>query len=325
MLSSQPPPFDVEASPMSSAVPTAPAPSLIETEGALLDNPVRGILLLTIAIVTFSCSDVIAKYLAIDLPVTEIVWLRYATYLLLLVGPILHAGPAVLRSARPGLQMLRGLGMLGSSILFVTGLRFLPLADATAIGFVSPMFITALSIPVLGEQVGLRRWLAIVIGLIGVLIIVRPGTDSFQSAALLPVLSSASWACAIVITRKMSGADATVTTLAYSALGPFLLVCPALPFVWVTPTLAEIGLAVAYGGVATLAQWLVILAYRQAPASALAPISYSQLISSAALGYLVFDAFPDAWTFAGAAVIILSGLYTAHRERVRARARVTGR
>jgi drug/metabolite transporter (DMT)-like permease len=306
---------------MSSAVPAAPPPVAVLPDAVLLDNPMRAILLLLTAIVTFSCSDVISKYLAVGLPVTEIVWLRYATYLLLMIGPVLHAGPAALRSARPSLQWLRGLAMLGSSLLFVSGLRFLPLADATAISFVSPMFITALSIPVLGERVGTRRWLAIAVGLIGVLVIVRPGTGSFQPAAILPVLSAASWACAIVITRKMSGADGTVTTLAYSALGPFLLVSLTLPVAWVTPTPAQLGLGLLYGGVATLAQWLVILAYRHAPASALAPLSYSQLIWSATLGYLVFDAFPDAWTFAGAAVIVLSGLYTAHRERVRARER----
>ncbi len=302
------------------AIPQS-GPPAEPTTAALLDNPMRGILLLLIAIVTFSCSDALSKYLVADLPVTEIAWLRYATFLLLMIAPILRAGPAALRSARPGLQMLRGAGMLGSSLLFIAGLAYLPLADATAIGFVSPMFITALSIPMLGETVGARRWLAIAVGLIGVVIIVRPGTGSFQPAALLPALSAASWALALVITRKMSGADGTVTTLAYSAFFPCVALSLTLPFAWVTPTPVQLGFAILYGSVATLAQWLVALAYRQAPASVLAPLSYTQLVWSAALGYLVFGAFPDTWTFAGAAIIMASGLYTAHRERVRARER----
>ncbi|HVJ51936.1 MAG TPA: DMT family transporter [Aliidongia sp.] len=300
---------------MSSAVRTGPPPAVA---GQLLDEPIRGILVLLVAIVTFSCSDTLSKYLARGLPVTEIIWLRYTTYLLLMAVPVLRGGFGALRSARPRLQLLRGVAMLGSSLFFISGLRLLPIADATAISFVSPMFITALSIPVLHEQVGTRRWLAIGVGLLGVIIIVRPGTSSFQPAAILPVLSAASWACAIVITRKMSGADGIVTTLAYSAVGPFVIVSLLLPFAWVTPSPGQLAFGALYGLVATLAQWLVVIAYRYAPASVLAPLTYTQLIWSATLGYVVFGAFPDHWTFAGAAVIVLSGLYTAHRERVRA-------
>jgi drug/metabolite transporter (DMT)-like permease len=303
---------------MSSAVRTGPPPA---AAGQLLDEPIRGILVLLVAIVTFSCSDTLSKYLARGLPVTEIIWLRYTTYLLLMAAPVLRGGLGALRSARPRLQLLRGVAMLGSSLFFISGLRLLPIADATAISFVSPLFITALSIPVLHEQVGTRRWLAIGVGLLGVIIIVRPGTSSFQPAAILPVLSAASWACAIVITRKMSGADGIVTTLAYSAIGPFVIVSLLLPFAWATPTPAQLAFGVLYGLVATLAQWLVVIAYRYAPASVLAPVTYTQLIWSATLGYIVFGAFPDSWTFAGAAVIVMSGLYTAHRERVRARER----
>jgi drug/metabolite transporter (DMT)-like permease len=300
---------------MSSAVRAAPVPSV----GPDRDDPIRGILLILSAIVVFSGSDALAKYLAASMPVVEIVWLRYTTFMLLMLPLVVRGGTASLRSVRPGLQLLRGLGILGSSTLFVAGLRYLPLADATAIGFVSPLFITALSIPVLGERVGPRRWIAIGIGLVGVLIIVRPGATTFQPAAVFPLLSSISWACAIVITRKMSGADGMVTTLAYSALGPFLITSIALPWFWVTPSLREIAFGLVYGTVATAAQWLVVMAYRYAGASVLAPLTYSQLVWSTALGFIVFAAIPDAQTFLGAGVIIVSGLYTAHRERVRAR------
>jgi len=310
---------------MSAAVRTAPTPlPTLEPAGggaaARRDDPLGGILLLLLAVLIFSCSDATAKYLSGELPLIEIVWLRYLTFALLLVPPTLRGGRMVLRSTRPGLQLWRGLSMLASSLLFIACLPILPLADATSIGFVSPLFITALSIPFLGEQVGMRRWAAIVVGLIGVLIVVRPGTSAFQPAALLPIFSALAWAAAIIITRKMSGADGTLTTLIFTALSSLLVVSVLVPFVWVMPTPRQVGLALVYGLFASGGQWLVVLAYHRAGASVLAPLTYSQLVWAAALGFLVFGAVPDTWTLVGAAVIIASGLYTAHRERIRARA-----
>jgi len=240
-------------------------------------------------------------------------------FVLVLVPSAMRGGAGVVRSARPGLQILRGLAMLLSSLFFISCLPVLPLADATAIGFVSPLFITALSIPVLGERVGPRRWAAILVGLIGVVIVVRPGTSAFQATAVLPILSALSWAAGIVITRKMSGADGTLTTLIISAVSALLVVSLMVPFDWVTPTLRQFGIALLYGFLASAGQWVIVLAYHRAGASVLAPLTYSQLVWAAALGFLVFGALPDAWTLAGAAIIIASGVYTAHRERLRAR------
>jgi drug/metabolite transporter (DMT)-like permease len=223
----------------------------------------------------------------------------------------LHA----LRSRRSSLQILRALGVLGSSIFFITGLSFLPMAEATAISFASPMIVTALSIPILGEVVGWRRWSAVAVGLLGVLIVVRPGEGAFDPAAIFPLLSAFSWAVALVVTRKMSSADGPLVSLTYAA-GVGLLVTSALvPFTWVTPGWREIGLGLVTGGASTVAQWLVVLAFQQAPASVLAPFSYSQLVWSGLLGYGIFGNVPDRWTLAGATVVIASGLYTAHRER----------
>jgi drug/metabolite transporter (DMT)-like permease len=311
---------------MSSAVRTAPAPlpTARDEQGrddSRLDDPLGGILLLLLALLVFSCSDATAKYLSGDLPVVEIVWLRYVVFALLLVPSALRGGGAAWRTKRPGLHLLRGSGLLLSGFLFIAALRFLPLADATSIGFVSPLFITALSIPFLGEQVGLRRWAAIVVGLIGVLIVVRPGTSAFQPASLLPILSALTWAGAIIITRKMSGTEGTTTTLLYSAVSALVVVSAVVPFDWVWPDRGELGLALVYGLFASAGQWLVVLAYQRAGASVLAPFSYSQLVWAAGLGFLVFGAIPDLWTVAGAAVIVASGLYTAHRERIRARGR----
>ncbi len=286
------------------------------------DEPGRGILLQLAAVALFSVSDAMAKLLGQSLPPVEIAWLRYLVFVALAAVPLMRrGGSGLLRSRAPLLQALRAVGVVGSAVFFILALRHLPLAEATAINFVSPAFITALSIVVLGEVVGWRRWSAIAVGLLGVLVVIRPGTEAFQPAALLPVLSSSFWALAAVITRRMAGVDPPATTLLWTAGIGFLLLSAVLPFGAVAPSAGQLGLGLLIGLVSSAAQWVVVLAYRAAPASVLAPFSYAQLITSTALGALLFGALPDRWTAMGAAVIIASGLYTAHRERVRARER----
>jgi drug/metabolite transporter (DMT)-like permease len=281
----------------------------------------RGILLVLLAVTLFSCSDALSKQLAASLPAIEIAWLRYVGFVALVLPVVVaQGGPAVLRTRHLRLHVLRALGLLGSTVIFVAGLAYLQMAEATATSFVAPIFVTALSIPLLREKVGVRRWEAVVVGLVGVLIIVRPGGGGFQLAALFPVASALCWAFALVFTRMMSG-EAAITTLAYAALIGIGVSSLLLPFHWVTPSATEIGIAALMALASTTAQWLIILAFRQADASLLAPFSYVQLLSSVAFGYLLFAAVPDLWTWVGAAVIVASGVYTAHRERVRARER----
>lgn len=284
--------------------------------GGAADDPVRGILWLLAALLLFSCADALAKILNAGIPPVEIAWLRYVAFCGLLAPPLARRGVGALRVAQPGLQVVRGLGVLGSAVLFISAVRFLPLADASATSFVSPVFITLLSVLVLGERPGLRRWSAIAAGLVGMLMIVRPGGSSFQWASLFPVASAASWAVAMVVTRRMAHGDGVLPTMAWTAATGLGAVSLLLPFGWVAPTPGELLLGLLAGAINTVAQWMTLIAYRRADASLLAPISYSQLVWSALLGYLVFGAVPDGWTFAGAGVIIGSGIYIAHRERV---------
>ena len=280
------------------------------------DRPLRGIVLMLAALAFFSCSDAASKLMTATLPAVEVAWLRFCVFTLLMLGIAVGTGQArALRSKRPSLQTLRALGVLGSSIFFITGLSFLPMAEATAISFASPMIVTALSIPILREVVGWRRWSAVAVGLLGVLIVVRPGAEAFDRAAVFPVLSAFSWAVALVVTRKMSSADSPLVSLTYAAVVGLLITSALVQFTWVMPGWREIGLGLITGGASTVAQWLVVLAFQQARASVLAPFSYSQLIWSGLLGYVIFGNVPDRWTLIGAAVIIASGLYTAHRER----------
>jgi drug/metabolite transporter (DMT)-like permease len=321
---SRPAPADRPLDPPRPAAPRAALPPRPEPPPApapQADNPLRGVPLLVAAVTIFSVSDALAKHLGQFLPPVEVAWMRYATFLLLTLAPALRAGPAIFRSRAPALQILRGLALVGSALSFMAALRFLPLAEATAINFVSPIFITALSIPILGEVVGVRRWAAVAVGLAGVLVIVRPGGGAYGAEVLLPVLTAASWALAVVATRKMAGADRPATTLFWSAAVGFAVLSALLPFDFVAPSASQIGLGLLLGLIASAGQWLIVLAYRHAGASVLAPFSYFQLLSSALLGFLAFGAVPDRWTLFGAGVIAASGLYTAHRERVRAKER----
>ncbi|WP_448042206.1 DMT family transporter [Bradyrhizobium liaoningense] len=285
---------------------------------ARVDHPFRGIALILLSTVFLGCSDVTAKYLAASLPSIEITWIRFLTFTLLFTPVMLPASPLyAMRTKRPGLQVMRGAALLGSSLFFITGLGFLPIAEASATGFVAPLFVTALSIVFLGEKVGMRRWLATALGLIGVLIILRPGTSAFHPAAFFPLVSAACWAGTLILTRMMSGREAVVTTMAYSSLTGLAILTALVPFVWVTPSWTAIALGIFIGVASTAGQWIVVLAYRYGDASVLAPFSYTQLLWVSILGFFIFGEVPDVWTITGAAFIVASGLYIAHRERVR--------
>ena len=302
------------------------------------DRPLRGIGLVLLSSIFSSVSDTIAKLLASELNGVEVVWLRYLVFCVIMIviagtrtsagirtsaGTTTSTGTEPLlrrfKANRPGLQVLRGLLIIASAVLFVLGLRFLPVAEATTTFYVAPVFVTALSILFLGESVGVRRWLATVAGLIGVVIVVRPGANAFNAAALYPLTSAAFWAGSLVVTRRMSALDRGSTTLFYSAIIGFAALSIVLPFVWVNPSWAQIGLGALIGLIATVGQGIIILAYRYGGASLLAPFSYAQIIWAAILGYLVFGERPGGWVLLGGSIIIASGVYTAHRERVRLR------
>jgi len=196
------------------------------------DRPLRGIALMLAALAFFSCSDAASKLMTAALPAIEVAWLRFCVFTVLMLGTaVITRQIHALRSKRPSLQTLRALGVLGSSIFFIAGLSFLPMAEATAISFASPMIVTALSIPILGEVVGWRRWSAVAVGLLGVIIVVRPGVGAFNPAALFPVLSALSWAVALVVTRKMSSADGPLVSLTYAALVGLLITSVLVPLI----------------------------------------------------------------------------------------------
>jgi drug/metabolite transporter (DMT)-like permease len=285
----------------------------------LSDEPIRAIVLAVSATVLFASSDTIAKYLSTSLPIAEFLWIRYVLFLAMAVLLAGRQPRRLLRPRNPGLQVARGICVVLSSILFVYGVRRMTMAQATSINFLSPILITVLSVPLLDETVGIRRWAAVGAGMLGMLVIVRPGLSGFEPAALFGVGGAFCWALALIITRMIAISDAPETTVFWSAGIGTIVLTALLPLEAAWPSWRQLGLSLLLGSLASGGQWAVILAHRLAPASLLAPFFYTQLLWAAALGFLVFGSQPDDWTLAGTAIIIASGLYTAHRERVRGR------
>jgi drug/metabolite transporter (DMT)-like permease len=312
------PPIATAARLDSAPLPLPEKKSAARNAPARADRPFKGIALILASTVFLGASDVTAKYLSASLPSIEIAWIRFLVFALIMSPAMLPGSPLfALRTERRGLHLLRGAALLGSSLFFISGLRYLPIAEASATGFVSPLFVTALSIIFLGEKVGLRRWIATALGLLGVIIILRPGTGAFHPAAFFPLVSALAWACTLIMTRMLSGSERAVTTMTYSSIAGVCILSTLVPFVWVAPTWHDILFGVFIGVASTAGQWIVVLAFRYADASVLAPFSYTQLLWVSILGFLVFGEVPDIWTITGAAFIVASGLYTAHRERVR--------
>ncbi len=281
------------------------------------DQPGLAIGLLLTAMGLFVTMDAIAKGLAAgELAPEFMVFWRNGLVLLFLIPLIaLRWRERPLRTSRPMLQILRGLLLIGAATIFIHALRFLPLETTTAIAFVSPLYVTALSIPFLGERVGPRRWAAVALGFVGVLVILRPWGASFQLAMLLPLFSSLCWASALVITRAMRGVERPFTVLVWSMGSGLIALAPFGLASWTTPTPWQAVLLFATALCHIGGQYLTIRAYMLASASILAPFSYSTIIWATLFGALVFDSLPDGATVAGTAILVAAGVYVWHRER----------
>jgi len=278
----------------------------------------RGILLMVAAVGFFVTMDTIAKYLSRWYPVPLIVWARYVSNLALLLAFLAARGELrLLRTARPGLQFARGLLLALATTLFFTSLSVLPLADANAIGFVMPLFVAALAVPMLGERLEMPRLVAILFGLAGALFIVRPGSDLFTPYALLPLGMAVCNALYQILTRKLAGVEPPLTSLVWGAIVGAVLLSAAAPFVWVSPQAASHGaLILAIGVLASIGHFLLIKSYEFAGAGLLAPYTYTALVWAMLSGWLVFGDFPDGWSLVGMGIIVLSGLYLANRQRL---------
>lgn len=285
--------------------------------GRLRRNRLTGIALMCGALVCFSCLDATGKYLVEFMDSLQVVWARYTSaFLLALViyNPVSH--PGILRTTRPVLQLTRSALLLVSTALNFIAIRYLQLDEALSILFSTPFIVAALAGPLLGEWIGWRRWLAILVGFSGVLLVTRPGAGGIHPAAILTFGSALCYALYVIATRVLSRHDSTETTLFYSNLVGAVAMLPVLPFVWSMPqSWFIVFLMVLLGGFGSFGHYLLIAGHRLAPASVLAPFIYTQIVWTTALGFLVFGDIPNRWTIAGAVIVIASGLYLLYRER----------
>ncbi|MGE0419806.1 MAG: DMT family transporter [Acetobacteraceae bacterium] len=282
-----------------------------------VDNPLRGIGLNVLAGMIFAVADTFAKHLAGEVSIVQITWTRYIVFVCMAFALTIRMPGAPFRVRFPLLQLARGMCLVCSSLFFVLGIRSVGLAEAATIGFIGPILVTILSIPLLKEQVDARRWFALAAGMAGVLVVLRPGSGTFQIEGLFRVASAMFWATGVILTRRITAVERAETTMFWSAVSGFVVLSVIIPFHFVTPTGSQLTMSLTQGVLSSLGQWLVILSLRFTPASTLAPYSYLGLLWNTIGGFLAFGALPDHWTLAGAAIIVGSGLYTAQRERRR--------
>lgn len=279
------------------------------------------ILFILTTTVMFAFLDTGVKYAVQFYPVLQIAWARYVFQMIVVPVVIGRTHPRdVLRTKRPGLQVLRSLMMVGATLSFFTAVNYLPVAEASAIGMIAPLMVTALAIPLLGEKVGRRRWAAVIVGLIGALIIIRPGFGGLSWAAILPVITAICYALYQITTRMLAEIDPPITTFFYSGAVGVVVLSVAVPFVWQTPTLSGWAMMICLGLLAGAGHYCVIQAMRRGPASVLAPFSFVQLVWVTILGYLVFGDLPDQFTIIGATIVVASGGYVFYRENTVKRA-----
>lgn len=263
-----------------------------------------------------SIMDACAKLLGAGYAISQVILGRNAVGVLVILIFVMVSSPG-LRSLQPhrhDLLLLRTALNLGAAFLFFTGLRFLPLADAFAIAFTAPLFITALSVPLLGEQVGLRRWTAVLLGFAGVLVVMQPGTESFRIEALLPLGAAFCYALTMLVGRKMSRHMTTSAIMFWPSLGAVLATLLMMPSQWQTPNLSDLGVFAVMGVVGTLGMSLITQGYRYAPAAVIAPFDYSALLWAVILGWVLWKDVPGPPVWLGSSILIASGLYILHRE-----------
>ncbi|MGV6871351.1 DMT family transporter [Pseudochelatococcus sp. B33] len=268
------------------------------------------------AVGLFSVLDSIAKFLVQSgYPVLQTVWARYFFHFLPMVAVLPLTGwRRQLHSARPWFQTARALLLLCGTVMFVAALRRLPLAEAYTISYVSPLIVTLLAAIFLRERVDLFHWVAIFVGVLGVVIVMQPGGAAFQWAMVLPLGMAFTWALFQVSTRVINQSDPPMVTLFYTGFAGTVASGLFLPFSWVTPTLAHAPLFMVLGVLGLGSHLLLVYAYRFAKASTLAPFSYTQLPIAIFTGYVVFSDLPELHVLGGASLIISSGIFIFLRE-----------
>lgn len=265
------------------------------------------------AVLSFVLLDGSAKYLSAELSTPQLVWARYSFSLFLMAAFLPWLGwRRLVLTKRPVAQIGRGMLLVCATASIFTGMRFLPMAEAYAISFVSPAIVAALAIPILGERVSAARWLAIGAGFVGVLVVIRPGAGAISWAAVFPLAMATFYGLYQIMTRVLGPVDSPLTTLFYTMLVGAIVSSLVVPFFWQIPTPGALAIMVWMGFIGLIGQLALIRAFAHAPASLLAPFAYTQIVWATIVGYLVFGDIPDVATAIGSIIVIASGLLLSH-------------
>jgi S-adenosylmethionine uptake transporter len=278
------------------------------------------------AFVSFSCGDAAMKWLSQRYSVLQLIFVASIFGLVLMAGLVRRTGG--FRAARPrrtGLVLLRAGLLAANAVLGFTALKLLPLADGYTVFFTGPMMITALSVPLLGEPVGWRRWSAVMVGFLGVLVILRPGGQALNLGHLAAISATAFYALSVIVLRRMGDDEPNGGLLLTQMLALLAATAPTLPYVYLQPSLPDLALNAMAGVFSGLGQIGLLKAYRTAAPAVVAPFQYTQIIWAGVFGYVVFDQLPTRWTLLGSVIIIASGLYILWRETVVGRGRPADR
>ena len=261
--------------------------------------------------------DGFAKYLSADLPVLQITWARYF-FTVAFTFPImfLFFRKNLVWTDKPKLQITRGIILLTANICFFYSISIISLAKALTLAFVAPLIVTAFSPIFLDERVGFRRWSAVIIGFIGSLVVIRPGFVEINLASIAALGTGVMYGFYLIITRKLSTSDNPLLTLLLTGVVGAIIISFVMPFVWVKPNFNQWSIMAAIGIFACLGHFFLILSFKYADASKLAPFSYFEIITNIIIGYYFFSDFPDNWTFFGLLIIVLSGIYISRRENL---------
>ncbi len=269
-----------------------------------------------LAMLCFAVMDAISKFLVADYAVGQMMWIRYILVFFFAWFIVRRQGLRnALKTKRLGLQIVRSLVAVVEGGMFVLAFRYLPLADTHAIAATSPLIVIALGVIFLGERAGPARWLAVVAGFVGVMMIIRPGLRALDWPVLLPLVGAVMWAGYQVMTRLASRTDSADTSLIWSVLVALVATTFVGPIDWQWPTATAWVLMVIIAAIGAVAHYALIKALDYAEAGAVQPYSYTLLVWAALLGAVVFGDVPDGWTIAGAAIVVASGLYTWHHDR----------
>jgi len=278
-----------------------------------------GIAAMVLAMMLLASMDATAKYLVRDYAIVQILWVRFAIFLVVALALARRRGIATTFVSRQWrLQVARSLVLLAEAAAFILSFSLLPLANVHAIAAMAPLLATALAVPMLGERVGRHRWAAVGVGLIGVLVIIRPGMGTMDWSAAAPLTAAFLWALYQILVRKVGLTDSVTTTTLYTAAVGLAVLTLIAPFVWRAPDTEGWLLMLLVGVLGSAGHIVLFKALELAPASSLQPFAYMLTVWAAVMGYLVFDHIPDAMTIAGAVIVVLGGLYALHRERLRA-------